>query len=110
MPSLRFIDYQRVKTVEREESEEILGTMAEPSELAAKIRGSKSKTFDVSGSSATGKSGGKAMRTQLTDTEKKKVQELIKNARSLGEIAKIEKDLAEGRIPQGAADSDRMVS
>ena len=99
-----------MKTVEREESEQILGTIAEPSELAARIRGSKSKTFDVLGTSAAAKSGGKAMRTQLTDSEKKKVQDLIKNARSLGEIAKIEKDLAEGRIPQGAADSDRMVS
>ena len=99
-----------MKTVEREESEQIFGTTAEPSELAAKIRGSKSKTFDVSGGPVAGKAGGKAMRTQLTDTEKKKVQELIKNARSLAEIAKIEKDLAEGRIPQGAADSDRMVS
>jgi U2 small nuclear ribonucleoprotein A' len=50
------------------------------------------------------------MRTQLTASEKKRVQEMIQNARSLAEISIIEKDLAEGRIPQGAADADRMVS
>lgn len=110
VPSLRFIDYQKVKDVEREQAKELFGTRAEPTELAAKIRGVKSNTFDVSGGSTTANTGrGKAMRTQLTDNEKKKVQSMIKNARSLAEIAKIEKDLAEGRIPQGAADADRMV-
>ena len=111
-PSLRFVDYQRVRTVEREEAKELLGTQDEPSELAAKIRGVKSKTFDASSSVAAKGAGGagKAMRTQLTASEKQRVQEMIKNARSLAEIARIEKDLAEGRIPQGAADADRMVS
>lgn len=107
---MRFIDYQKVRNAEREQAKELFGTQAEPTELASKIRGVRSNTFDVPGESTTSKAGGnKAMRTQLTDTEKRRVQELIKNARSLAEIAKIEKDLAEGRIPQGAADADRMV-
>ena len=46
----------------------------------------------------------------MTASEKQRVQDLIKNVRSLDEIEKIEKDQAEGRIPQGAADADRMVS
>jgi U2 small nuclear ribonucleoprotein A' len=75
-----------------------------------KVRGSKSKTFDSSTASTKGASTSKAMRTQLTASEKKRVQEMIQNARSLAEISRIEKDLAEGRIPQGAADADRMVS
>ena len=75
------------------------------------MRGVKSKNFDVSGAGVNGRAGAqKGMRTQLTASEKQRVQDLIKNARSLAEIAKIEKDLAEGRIPQGAADADRMVS
>ena len=65
----------------------------------------------MSGAGTNGRAGApKGMRTQLTTSEKQRVQDLIKNARSLAEIAKIEKDLAEGRIPQGAADADRMVS
>lgn len=62
----------------------------------------------VNGKAEGGRKGG--VRTQLTETEKKRVQEMIKNAKSLAEITKIEKDLAEGRIPAGAADADRMVS
>lgn len=104
------MDYQRIREVERDQAKDLLGTQDDPTELAAKIRGVKSKTLDQSGAGAKGAPTGKAMRTQLTDSEKKRVQEMIQNARSLAEISRIEKDLAEGRIPQGAADADRMVS
>jgi U2 small nuclear ribonucleoprotein A' len=104
------LDYQRIRQVEREQAKELFGTQEEPSELAAKIRGVKSKTVDASSGGAKAPTAGKAMRTQLTESEKKRVQEMIQNARSLAEISRIEKDLAEGRIPQGAADADRMVS
>ncbi len=111
LPSLRFLDFRRVRDAERTRATELLGTVDVPTELAAKIHGVKSKTFDVSGAGTNGRAGApKGMRTQLTTSEKQRVQDLIKNARSLAEIAKIEKDLAEGRIPQGAADADRMVS
>ena len=111
LPSLRFLDFQRIRDAERTQAAELFGTTDAPTELAAKIRGVKSKTFDVSGADVNGRAGTqKGMRTQLTASEKQRVQDLIKNARSLAEIAKIEKDLAEGRIPQGAADADRMVS
>lgn len=114
IPSLRFLDFQRVREVEREQGRELFGSAEAPSELVAKIKGVKSRPFDVSGAGAgvNGKADGprKGVRTQLTDTEKKRVQEMIKNAKSLGEITRIEKDLADGRIPAGAADADRMVS
>lgn len=66
----------------------------------------------MSGAGVNGKAhtSGKAMRTQLTETEKRRVQDMIQNAKSLAEITRIEKDLAEGRIPAGAADADRMAS
>jgi U2 small nuclear ribonucleoprotein A' len=38
---------------------------------------------------------------RLKKMEEKKFKELIRNAKSLAEIAKLEKDLAEGRIPSG---------
>ncbi|KIV92512.1 hypothetical protein PV10_03803 [Exophiala mesophila] len=114
VPSLRFLDFQRVRDAEREQAKELLGTREEPTELARKIKGIKStaQSFTV-GAATNGDSDSgarKGVRTQLTDSEKKRVQEMIKNAKSLAEITRIEKDLAEGRIPPGAADADRMVS
>lgn len=105
-----------MRDVEREKAKELFGTHEEPTELASKIRGVKTRSFDVGGGAAgvaNGKeeTGGRnGVRTQLTDSEKKRVQEMIKSAKSLADITRIEKDLAEGRIPAGAADADRMVS
>ena len=67
--------------------------------------GIKSRTFDVpgvSGSEINGaRPGDKAYRVKLTEKEKKKVEELIRNAKSLQEISRLEKELNEGRIPGG---------
>jgi U2 small nuclear ribonucleoprotein A' len=109
LPSLRFLDFQRIRDAERKQSADLFGTLESPTELAAKIRGVKSKAFD-NAANVNGKTANKGMRTQLSATEKQRVQEMIKNARSIADITKIEKDLAEGRIPAGAADADRMVS
>jgi len=38
---------------------------------------------------------------KLKKKEEKRFKELIRNAKSLAEIAKLEKDFAEGRIPGG---------
>ena len=70
--------------------------------------GIKSHTFDVPSSAAnlngTASSGGKAYRVKLTEKEKKRVEEMIRNAKSLQEITRLERELNEGRIPSGAAD------
>lgn len=84
-----------------------MGTAAEPTELAAKIRGVKSKAIDAGAVNGRAHTTGKAFRAVLTETEKKRVQEMLQNAKSMAEIDRIEKDLSEGRIPHGAADSDR---
>lgn len=76
--------------------------------------GVKSRTFDTSAnsngaSSASAGGGGKSMRVKLTDKERKKVEELIRNAKSLQDIIKLEKELNEGRVPaaaQGDEDED----
>lgn len=76
--------------------------------MASKIMGVKSRTFEVP-SAANGRPlTEKKMRIKLTDAEKKRVQEMIRNAKSMQEISRIERDLNEGRIPAGAADADRM--
>ena len=111
IPSIRFLDFQKVKEAERQQANELFGTADAPTELAAKIKGTKTRSFEVgAGVNGTAEGKRKGVRTQLTETEKKRVQEMIKNAKSLAEITRIEKDLAEGRIPAGAADADRMVS
>ena len=69
--------------------------------------GIKSRTFDIPGTTgASGlngtRPGDKAYRVKLTEQEKKRVEELIRNAKSLQEITRLEKELNEGRIPVGA--------
>lgn len=103
--------------MERDEATELFGTVEAPSVLASKvgslisvkllsflslitrkIMGIKSRTFDVP-SVASGLESGKAYRVKLTPEEKKRVEELIRNAKSLQEITRLEKELNEGRIP-----------
>lgn len=43
----------------------------------------------------------KLSRIKLTESEKKKIQERIKNATSLQEILALEKELGEGKLPTG---------
>jgi U2 small nuclear ribonucleoprotein A' len=64
--------------------------------------GIKSKTFDVPAINGASSSSSKGYRVKLTDKERKKVEEMIKNAKSLQEIIRLEKELNEGRIPTGA--------
>ena len=37
-PSVRFLDYQKVKDLEREKATQLFGTVQEPSALASKVR------------------------------------------------------------------------
>ena len=71
--------------------------------------GIKSRTFDVpSGNSAlsSSTSASKNYRVKLTDKERKKVEELIRNAKSLQDIIRLEKELNEGRVPAEAQGAD----
>jgi len=102
-PSVRFLDYQKVKDVERKKAAELFGTVAEPSALASKIMGVKSKTFEVkslNGAPTTSKT----LRIQLSPQERKRVEEMARNAKSLDDIVRLEKELSEGRVPVGAQD------
>lgn len=69
--------------------------------------GIKSRTFDIPSTSlanGTASAGDKSYRVKLTDKEKKRVERLIRNAKSLQEIARLEKELNDGRVPQGVGD------
>ncbi|KAL9027662.1 MAG: hypothetical protein Q9196_003850 [Gyalolechia fulgens] len=103
---------KEVKDAERSKATELFGTVKEPSALASKIMGIKSRTFDIPGASATGthgaQPGDKNYRVKLTEKEKKRVEVLIRNAKSLEEIARLEKELNEGRIPGGGGGDEMM--
>ncbi|KAK0629677.1 U2 small nuclear ribonucleoprotein A [Bombardia bombarda] len=107
-PSVRFLDYQKVKDAERQAAKELFGSTDEPTELASTIMGVKSKTFDVSAPNGAGGAGAasKISRLKLTEKERKKLQELIKKADSLEEIIRLEKALNEGRLPPGILAND----
>ena len=72
--------------------------------------GIKSRTFDVpsTGISLNGNESNKTYRVKLTEKEKKRVEELIRNAKSLQEISRLEKELNEGKIPGGIGRGDTM--
>ncbi|KAL2221917.1 U2 small nuclear ribonucleoprotein A [Thermoascus aurantiacus ATCC 26904] len=110
IPSVRFLDYQKVKDAERAKAKELFGTHEEPSALASKIMGIRSRTFDIpSTGPAAGEgraAGEKPIRVKLTEKERKRVEKMIREAKSLQEITRIEKELNEGRIPGGALGDD----
>lgn len=69
--------------------------------------GVKSKTFDIPSANGTSTSTlSKNYRVKLTDKERKKVEEMIRNAKSLQDIIRLEKELNEGRVPAGAQGAD----
>ena len=74
--------------------------------------GIKSRTFDIPpGGMVNGSGrapGEKALRVKLTEEERKKVEKMIREAKSLQEINRLEKELNEGRIPGGPLGADRM--
>ncbi|KAK7738736.1 U2 snRNP complex subunit [Diaporthe eres] len=128
-PTMRFLDYQKVKQAEREKATELFGTAEEPTELASKvgtssagfpfttrvlsegaqqIKGIKSQTFNVSTSNGEATAASKMKRLKLTDKEKQRLQERIKKASSLEEIIRLEKELEEGRLPAGILGDDAM--
>jgi len=115
LPTVRFLDYQKVKDVERSQANNLFGTRTQPSALASKMMGIKSRAFDISsttspsvGAGASGRAtlapqaSERGIRVKLTEMERKRVEKMIREAKSLQEIAKLEKELNEGRIPGGA--------
>lgn len=103
------MDYRKVKDAERAKAKELFGTPEDPSALASKIMGIKSRTFDVP-STAPGQPApaDKAIRVKLTDKERKRVEKMIREAKSLQEITRLERELNEGKVP-GAALGDEDV-
>ncbi|KAG5438558.1 hypothetical protein PCANB_002662 [Pneumocystis canis] len=93
---LRVLDFCKVRQHEHESAKVLFGvSIDEPTALAASILGTKSHTFDVNESIDEGKNN----LVKLTDDERKRIQDAIRNATSMSQIAKLEAMLNEGWIP-----------
>lgn len=99
IPSLRFFDFQRIRDTERTKAKELFGTPDDPSDLAQKVmRQRGTAILDASAVDTADVTGGVA-RVMLTDDERKNVHVMIKEAKTLDEISRLEKLLTEGRVP-----------
>lgn len=103
-PSVRFLDFQKVKDAERTKATELFGTVADPTELAQKLLSSRSSRSLNTASTPDANGTDKISRVKLTDKERKRIEDLIRNAKTLAEITRLEKALNEGRIPAGILD------
>ncbi|KAL1900357.1 U2 snRNP complex subunit [Ceratocystis pirilliformis] len=98
-PSVRFLDYQKVKQAERDRAVQLFGTEDEPTALTTEILGNRSTAPSASSEDTSQTS--KLTRMKLTEKENLRLQDMIKNATTLQEIIRLEKILSEGRLPPG---------
>lgn len=126
---MRFLDFQKVKDSERSKAKELFGTKDAPTELAQKVRimlacffpnmylrpsqisaVRSNKSLGFGGQTSATNGAGKNYRIQLNEKERKRVEQLIRNAKSFAEITRLEKELNEGRIPGGIAEDGMDTS
>ena len=50
----------------------------------------------------------KTQRLKITDQERKRFEALVRKAKTLAEVQKLEKAFSEGRLPAGVGDDDAM--
>ncbi|KAF1993213.1 U2 small nuclear ribonucleo protein A [Amniculicola lignicola CBS 123094] len=96
-PAIRFFDFQKVKLAERQQAEKLFGTQDEPTEYATEILAVKSKGGYMPMLTANGEGDMREKRI-YTEEERKAIAARIRNATSLEEMAKLEKDFNDGRI------------
>ncbi|KAI9138031.1 hypothetical protein BKA69DRAFT_1031798 [Paraphysoderma sedebokerense] len=98
VPSLRVLDFERVKDKERKAARKLFETKSgKATELAKSISATKGKTFEPGeGLEKVAKSTAVA---GLSGEEVKKIKEAIRNATSLAEIQRLEEMLQKGKLP-----------
>ncbi|KAK7207544.1 small nuclear ribonucleoprotein U2, A [Myxozyma melibiosi] len=97
IPSVRILDFEKVRQAEREQAAKLFGTTDEPTELATKLSTvSNVRTFDVGSSSSSSTSQSASARNgtvKLTAAERERIVEQLRNAKSLAEIERLEQTL-----------------
>lgn len=102
-PSIRFLDFQKVKDAERNHAAELFGTLEQPTDLARSITANKSKGF----APAAVNGAAKKSHIKFDEKEKARFEKLVMKAQSLDQVRALEKAFAEGRLPAGG-DEDAM--
>jgi len=97
VPSLKHLDFVKVKKVERERSQHVFGTLEKPTEEALKILGKTQAA--VSNGSTPGKPM-EADKLALSPEEIQKIKLAIVNAKTLQEIEYYKESLRQGRLPK----------
>ena len=69
-----------------------------------------SRSVNLGASSTTANGTDKNYRVKLNDKERKRIEEMIRNAKTLAEITRLEKALNEGKIPAGVLDDSMDTS
>ncbi|KAK4899936.1 U2 snRNP complex subunit [Elasticomyces elasticus] len=105
-PQIRYLDFQKVKDAERTKAKELFGTFEEPTELAQSIIAVRSnKPLSYAGAPTTN-GASKGQKLKFTEKEKKKFEALVRKAKTLAEVQKLEKAFSEGRLPPGVGDDE----
>ncbi|KAG9293333.1 hypothetical protein G9A89_007579 [Geosiphon pyriformis] len=105
IPSVRVLDFKRIRKVERDEAKKLFQTPeGELTSLAKSISETVSKTFEPGEGLIASGSGVAPPKSNLptlgmTAEEQAKIQDAIKNARTLEEVNRLEKLLQAGHIP-----------
>ncbi|KAL9091848.1 MAG: hypothetical protein Q9159_001220 [Coniocarpon cinnabarinum] len=104
-PSVRFLDYSKVRDSEREKAAELFGSREEPTPLAHQIANLKSREAEHPDAftAVNGAPDGidRTGQTKLTAQQRKQLEEMIRNTKSLTEMTRLEAALKEGRMPSG---------
>lgn len=107
-PQIRFLDFQKVKDAERKKGKELFGTFDAPTELAQSIIAVRSNKSTSLGAVPVSNGTSKGARLKITEKEKKRFETLVRKAKTLAEVQKLEKAFSEGRLPAGVMDDDAM--
>ena len=103
LPALRYLDYTRVRKAERDMATSRFGSADAPTAAFRAISGAGADGPPVLGALANG-GAAPTSALRLSEAEKRRIKEKLMQAKSLNEIARLEKALEEGRIPVGLLD------
>ncbi|CAI2336272.1 unnamed protein product [Caenorhabditis sp. 36 PRJEB53466] len=95
LPSVRVIDFVRVRLTERDDAKKLF-----KGKSGKKARDAIQKSVHTEDPSEVEASNGSAIGQKLTDEDRDKIKEAIKNAKSLSEVNYLQSILASGKVPE----------
>ncbi|KAK3821458.1 MAG: small nuclear ribonucleoprotein U2A [Benniella sp.] len=105
IPSVRVLDFNKIKKTERDRAKKLFEGKSGPSALAESIAATKSSTFEPGeGVPLPLKSSVPALTMSKEDQDK--IKAALAKATTLDEITKLERALKEGKLPSSLKDQD----